>query len=829
MKLSASTDSLAGSHDALGGGFIANLRRDVRFSLRLLRKSPGFTITAVLTLALGIGANAVVFAVLNGLILRPLNVPNAGSLYGIERLGTGYQSYPDYLDLRDHNHSFDELLAYNINQADLDTGRDAFHVWIYETSGNYFDGLHVQPLMGRLFHASDEHGPNSAPYIVLSYGYWHTHFQDDPGAVGRTVQLNKYPFTIIGVVPPEFKGTLLFGSPDFYVPIVNQEQIHGESLLNVRGKRWVFELLGHLKSGVTPEQASADLNSIGSYLEKSYPKDDAKMAFSLVRPSLYGSFIGRPVRMFVTGLLLVAGLILLAVCANLGSLFAARAADRSREVALRLALGSTRKAILRQLLTEATLISIAGGAVGLAGSIVLLRQLSTWQPFPRFPVLNMPVNPDARVYVVALVLALLSGILFGMVPIRQVFKASPYEVVKTGATTPTGRRITFRDLLLVGQIAICAVLVTFSMVAVRGLMHALNSNFGFEPRNTMLANTDLSMAGYTGDKAPAMQKRMIEAMERIPGVKSVGIVDQPPLSMGGARSSIFDDKTADLTARNTLARPYTYRISPEYFESAETTLLAGRTFSWHDDKDAPRVAIVNRQFAEKVLGSATGEVGRYFKIADGTRIQVAGIVEDGKYFSLTEEQQPAMFLPILQSPASQTWLIVRANSNSEQLASAMREEMRGLDKGLPFYMEPWKQEMDGAFFASRMATVSLGLLGVMGALLSITGIFGMAAYSVSKRLRELGLRVALGAQRKEVIRAALGRAFKLLALGSVAGMLLGILGSRVLAFIVYQATPRDPLVLAGVVLIMLLLGLLATWIPSQRALAVDPLILMREE
>ena len=829
MKLSASTDSVAGSHDALGGGFIANLRRDVRFSLRLLRKSPGFTITAVLTLALGIGANAVVFAVLNGLILRPLNVPNAGSLYGLERLGTGYQSYPDYLDLRDRNRSFDELLAYNIDQADVATGRDAFHVWIYETSGNYFDGLRIRPYMGRFFHAADEHGPNSAPYIVLSYGYWHSHFQDDPGVVGRTVELNKYPFTIIGVAPPKFKGTLLFFSPDFYVPIVNQEQIHGESLLNVRGKRWVLEVLGHLKAGVTPEQAAADLNSIGSYLEQNYPKDDAKMTFNLVRPSLYGNFIGRPVQMFLAGLLLVAGLILLAACANLGSLFAARAADRSREVALRLALGSSRKGILRQLLTEAMLISVAGGVMGLVASIVLLRELSLWQPFPRFPILNIPVNPDARVYAAALLLALVSGILFGMVPVRQVFKASPYEVVKTGSTVPMGRRLTFRDVLLVAQIAICAVLVTFSMVAVRGLVRALNSNFGFEPRNTMLANTDLSMAGYTGDKAPAMQKRMITAMESIPAVKSVGMVDQPPLSMGGSRSSVFDDKTADLTARNTLARPYTYRISPKYFESAETTLLSGRTFSWHDDKDAPRVAIVNRQFAEKVLGSATDAVGKYFKIADGTRIEVAGIVEDGKYFSLTEEQQPALFLPILQSPASQTWLIVRSNSDPQQLASAMRERMRDLDKGLPFYMEPWKQEMDGAFFASRMATVSLGLLGVMGAMLSITGIFGMAAYSVSKRLRELGLRMALGAQRKEVLGAALGRSFKLLALGSVAGILLGILGSRGLAFIVYQATPRDPLVLVGVVVTMLLLGLLATWIPSQRALAVDPLILMRDE
>ena len=258
-----------------------------------------------------------------------------------------------------------------------------------------------------------------------------------------------------------------------------------------------------------------------------------------------------------------------------------------------------------------------------------------------------------------------------------------------------------------------------------------------------------------------------------------------------------------------------------------TTLLAGRTFTWHDDKNAPRVAVVNREFAGKIFGSVTNAVGRYYKMPDGTRVQVVGVVEDGKYLTLTEDQQPAMFLPFLQSPSSVTCLVVRSDRDPQQLAAAMRSKLRELDAGLPFDIQPWT--MDAALFASRVATVSLGVLGMMGAMLAITGIFGMAAYSVSKRLRELGIRIALGAQRKEVLQAALGRAFKLLAFGSAAGLLLGILATRVLAFIVYQATPRDPLVLAGVVLAMLLLGLLATWIPAQRALSVDPLILLREE
>ena len=526
--------------------------------------------------------------------------------------------------------------------------------------------------------------------------------------------------------------------------------------------------------------------------------------------------------------MLLAGLILLAACANLGSLFAAHAADRSREVALRLALGSSRNRILRQLLTEAVLISLAGGTAGLLGSVVLLRKLSTWNPFPGIPIL-LPVSPDAKVYVIALVLALVSGLLFGIVPVRQVLRADPYQIIKAG---PTGRfgRMTVRDALIVLQIAICAVLVTSSMVAVRGLVRSLYGNFGFE-RNTMLLSVDLAMAGYSGDRVPDMQRRMIDAMETIPGVERAGLVNNyPPLAYGaGSRANIFKDETRDLRQTNVAAMPYRYDISAGYFGAAGTALLMGRDFTWHDDQHAPAVAVANRAFAGKLFGSVANAVGRYFRMQDGTRVQVVGVVEDGKYLSVTEDQQPAIFLPFLRSPSSQAYVMVRSRRDPHQLAAAMRSKLRELDAGLPLDTKTWNSLLDVVLFPSRVATASLGVLGMMGAMLSITGIFGMAAYSVSKRLKELGIRIALGAPRKEVLRAALGRALKSLVFGSAAGLILGILASRVLAHIVYQATPRDPVVLAGVVLTMLLLGLLATWIPAQRALSIDPVKLLRDE
>ena len=808
------------------------LWQDLRYGVRMLKKNPGFTVVAVLTLAVAIGSNAVVFSALNGLILRPLNVPHPESLYLTQRGRDKAlnQSYPDYLDLRDRNRSFDGLVAYNISQAGLDTGKNPSRAWVYEVSWNYFDVLEIQPYLGRVIHASDEQGPNSAPYIVLTYAYWHSHFQDDRGVVGRSVQLNKHPFTIVGVTPPGFRGSVLIFSPDFFVPIVNQEQADGTNLLNDRGNRWLGSVMGRLKAGVTPRQAIADLNSIGSYLEKTYPKDDAQMSFTLAREGLPGDVFGRALEAFLTGLMLLAGLILLAACANLGSLFAARAADRSREVALRLALGAGRIRILRQLFTEAVMISLMGGAAGLWGSVVLLHWLSVWRPFPQYPV-NMPVNPDENVYAIAFLLSLASGLLFGAVPVKQVLRTDAYQIIKSGTTSTVGRQLTTRDILLGMQVALCAVLVTSSIVAVRGLVRSLHSDFGFEPRNAMLVETDLDMAGYRGDAVPAMQKRMIDAITAIPEVTAAALVSVPPLHPACCNdSNVFTDEATDLRSSNAAADAVIFSISPEYLRAAGTTLLAGRDFTWHDDKNAPRVAVLNREFARRIFGSVTNAMGRNYKLPDGKRIQVVGVVEDGKYSpNLTDPLPPAMFLPILQSPSTETYVIVRSSGNPQQLAAAIRTKLRDLDRGLSSFIQTWNQAMDGALFASRMAALSLGVLGVMGAMLSVTGIFGMAAYSVSKRLRELGIRMALGAQRREVLQAALGRACKLLAYGSAAGLLLGILAGRVLAFIVYQATPRDPLVLAGTVLAMSLLGLIATWIPAQRALSIDPMILLREE
>lgn len=809
--------------------------QDIRYAVRQLRKSPGFALTAVVTLALGIGANAIVFSVLNALILHPLNVPQAQSLYMVQRFIPGVgavpsQSYPDYVDLRDRNRSFvslateDIMLGVGVNTG----GATPSVAWPYLVSGNYFQTLGVKPYLGRFFDAADEHGDNSVPYIVLSYAYWKSHFDSDPHAVGRAVEVNGHTFTILGVAPPWFRGTLLFFAPGLYAPIVDfQEFNSGWNPLHNRGPHFTW-VIGHLRPGVSPQQATADLNTIGASLAKTYPKNDAGLKLNLARPGLVGDYFGRPARAFMLGLMLLAALILLAACANLGSLFAARAADRSREIAVRMALGSRRGRVMRQLLIEAVLVSLAGGALGLLGSVAILHWLSAWNPIPNTPI-NVPVNPDLNTYAVALGLALFSGFLFGMVPVRQVLRADPWQVIRSGSLGAGMRRFTLRDLLLAGQIAICAVLVTASLVAVRGLVRSLHSDFGFQPRGAILARTDLGMAGITGDNVQTTEKKMLTEIAQIPGVTTVGYTDRLPLSVGGNDSCVFYDSDTDFRPTNCRADAQQFDVSPDYFRAAGTSMLAGRSFTLNDAKDAPLVAVVNRKFARKIFGSVEKALGRSYKVWNGTRVQVVGVVENGKYTSLTEEQEPAMFYSFLQQPGARAWLVVRSQRDTQETAAALRETLRRLTPNLPVRIETWDQELSWALFPSRVATAALGVLGLLGAMLAVTGIFGMASYVVSKRMRELGIRVALGAKQQEVLQAALGRVFRLLALGSVAGIVVGVLATKLLSYIVYQATPKDPLVLGCVTVAMLLIGLAAASIPARRALAVDPMILLREQ
>lgn len=797
---------------------------DIRYALRALWKSPAFTLTALVTLMLGIGANVVVFGVLNAVLLRPLDVSDPQNLYQLRpKAWTSFKlvttSYPAFEDFRQRSRTFSDMAAFNgYAQARLGFGNAVRRVSGYAVTGNYFQVLGVQPEVGRFFQATDEHGPNSAPYVVLSNELWRLAFNADPGVVGTIVRLDKDPFTVVGVAPAEFHGTEHFVWPDYWIPIVNggEERLHARASLSVT-------VLGRVKPGVTPQQATEDLNAIAAQLAKEYPETDSGLPLRLVRPGLFADN-GDVIRGFLHGVTGLALLVLGAACANLASLFAARAADRSPQLALRVALGASPWRLVWQLMTEAMVVSMLGGAAGLVTASLLLRALNRWQS----PYGQAAVSVDARVYLAALTFTLVSALLCGMIPARQAWQTSPLQAMKGGAAEPMPlHRFALRDLLLGAQIAVCMLLVTASLVAVRGMLRMLRVPLGFQPQGVMLAEMDLRLVEPGGDEPLEKKKAMIEAVRNIPGVVMAGTVNRVPFSGGLRGVPVFPPGTTEFTLNNSVLAPYVFTISPGYLEAAGTRLRRGRDFSWQDTTRTPYVAIVNETFARKTWGDTPAIGQRY--ILRGHLAEVVGVAEDGKYHNIQESPQPVVYLSLSQNEPSDVIVVARSPRATNEMAATLARTLSALEPDAEIRVRSWPDALRGMLFPARAATLSLGVMGLLAAMLAVTGIFGMAAYNVSHRMKELGIRVALGARTKYVMSAAVGRPIVLLGVGSLVGLLLGVFATRLLGKIVYQANPLDPVVLGGAVFTMALLGIAASATPALRALAVDPSRLMREE
>lgn len=806
---------------------------DIRFALRVLWKTPAFTIVALLTLMLGIGANVVVFGVVNAVVLRPLAVSEPGNLYQL-RNGpwTNWKllttSYPAFQDYQTRNTAFSGMAGfYGYAAGTLHWGNGARNVAGYAVTGNYFELLGVQPEIGRLIRTEDDRGPNSAPFLVLSDTLWRTAFNADPGIVGTIVRLGKDPFTVIGVAPARFHGTEQFVWPDYYIPVVN---LFGAEYLKDRTGR-PLAVLGRLKQGVAPGQAAENLSAISAALAKEYPATDTGLPLRLVRPGLYAD-TGDVVRGSLFSVTALALLILAAACANLATLFAAHAADRSHELALRVAVGAGRWRLVRQLMTEAMVVSVLGGAIGLAAAAVLLRVLDH-ASLPTFfgassPFSEFSVGVDAKVYLVALGLTLISGLLFGMIPARTVWRSSPLQAMKSGAvdTIPV-RGFALSDLLLAAQIAICTLMVIASLVAVRSMVRLLHLPLGFQPQGIMLAEMDFTEAEPDGDPPLEKKKAMLDALRRIPGVTGVGTFSKPPFTGGLRPVSVFPPGTTEFTLNHSVLASLDKTISPGYLETAGTQLLRGRDFSWSDTEKTPFVAIVNETFARKMWGEAPA-IGQRFIFRDRLR-EVVGVMEDGKYLEMQEPAQPMVYLPLTQSENTYPYFVVRSSRAKSEMIPAIEQTLNSIEPNAPVIVQSWSDSLAGPLFPARAATVALGAMGLLATMLAATGIFGMAAYNVSRRKKELGIRVALGARAKHVLSAAVGRPIVLLGLGSLAGLVSGIFASRFLGQIVYQANSRDPLVVLGAIMTMALLGLAASALPALRAVAIDPSKLMREE
>lgn len=809
--------------------WMSGIRQDLVFALRQMRRSPGFAVTAVLTLTLGIAANVIVFGVLQAMVLRTPDVPHGDRVMtlGLTKLPFPVLAYPEIRDVRDDNTVFSAVSAYNIQNFGMEANGVTRPVWGFEVSGQYFEVVAIKPFLGRLLERADDDHPGASEAAVLSWPAWKSYFGGDPNILGKAVRMNKHPYTIVGVTPEGFYGTERFIQPAIFVPLANEASLEGVNWLEQRRNKNVFSIV-RIKDGVTLPQVQAELNAIAARIRRQYPAEEEGLGFKLARPGLMGDFLGGPARAFLAGVMVLAGIVLLAACANLGSLFAARMADRTREIAIRMAIGSSRWRILRQVLVEAFVISMLGGACACGLAWIALTGLATWHPPTDYP-MKFSVLPQPSLMLMALLISVLAGVVFAVMPLRQIFKTDPNDAIKSGGIQRfAGRRWALRDCLLAAQIALCCVTVTAAFVSLRGLGKALTMDLGFQPRNAVLTRFELSQAGYSGEAADHLQRQLLERVSQLPGVNAAGYSTRTPLDFPPT-SGVFSQQTTDLRPANKAFTTYFFNVSPGYFTAAATPLLAGRDVSFTDTAKTPAVAVVNREFARRLFPSGDA-VGRYFKNRSGLTIQIVGIVADGKYLVLSEDPQAAAFYPISQDGDTAISLIVRSRGDTADMAATIRKVVRDLDPSIPIRESGgWNSQLALNFFPSQVATVALGLFGAFGLLLSISGTFGLASYTVSKRLRELSIRVALGGQAKQILSAALGRMLILLGSGSVVGIVLGVAASRLLSAIVYQASAQDPFVLASVAFTMMLTGSLSVAGPVRRALHIDPAILLREQ
>jgi len=806
--------------------------QDLLYAFRLMRRTPGVAVTAIVSLALGIGVNALVFSVVNGLVLRPLpGVSDPDRVVFLQdRQGAG-ESFPNYLDVRDRSTAFESLAGYRIAPMSLETGATATgqprRAWGYLATGSYFDTLGVKPAAGRFFHAAEDRNQGEPALAVLSYDEWTTHFGGGQDVIGSTIRINTHPFTVIGVAPRGFFGSEIFYRPAIWVPMMMEPVIEpGHNWLNARAtfNMWV---IGRLKTGVMIPQAEANLAPITADLGRTYPWPDKTMVIHLARPGLVGNLLRTPVQAFGVAVLLLAALVLVAACANLAGLLLARGADRQREMAIRLSIGAGRRRLVRQLLTESLVLALLGGAIGAMTAAVLARALSAWQIPVTLP-MQLDVSIDWRVVVFACAISTAAGLLFGVAPARFASATDPNLALKGGVQGRAGRRWTFRDALIAVQVALCFVLVTACLLSARGLQRAISAPLGFAPEGVATASFDLGLAGYDKARGLAFQRRVAAEAARIPGATSAGLGNTLPLSMDQSHSVVY--RPGALPGDPAPATAVVYSVSPGYLKTMRIALLSGRDFDDRDTATSTPVAIVNQTFVNQVLRTDR-PIGAHFTYGPGGRvIEVIGVTADSTFETIGETPRAAAFNPEPQWYNPTTVLAVRSSLPDAQTAAALRQLVARLDPSLPLYdVEGAEAMMWWAFLPSRAAAIALGVFGLLAISLAATGLHGLVAYAVSRRAREIAIRVAVGANARDVLMAVLARTASLIAIGAVAGTGLAIAAMRLLSSVLFGVPRNDAGVLAAVAAAMVVIGLVACWAPSRRALRLQPAVLLKSE
>jgi macrolide transport system ATP-binding/permease protein len=814
-----------------------SLWKDIRYSLRGLLKRPGFTAVAIITLALGIGANSAIFSLVNTVLLRPLPVRNPEEIVSVAVRAKNDSmlafSYPNYKDFRDRNDTLSGLLLYRFAPLSLSEQGNNERVWSYEVSGNYFDMLGVQAMEGRTFRPEEDQGRLAHPVVVLSHDFWTRRFGANRDLIGKDITLNNHAFKVIGVAPPGFKGTELVYSPDMWMPIAMLEWAEpGANYLDDRSTNNFFGI-GRLKPGVRLGQAQASLNLLAQQLAKEYPDTNEGQSILLTPPGLIIPEIRGGVISFTWILMGAVGLVLFIACINIAGLLLARAADRKKEIAIRLAMGASRLRLVRQLLTESILLSTIGGAIGLGLAVWIINLLLSFRPPLDFP-LSMDIGVDWRVLLFAMTISLFTGVVFGLAPALQATRPALVPALKDTTSQSGYRRSRFRNSLVVAQLALSLVLLIAAGLVARALQHLQTMNPGFDTRNTLTMSFDLGLQGYDKEKGQQFYKDVVSRVESLPGVRSASLISSLPLSLNYNSNFVYIEGQPSERGAN-VPTAMVAAAGPKYFESMSTTLLTGREFTDQDRKDSEKVVVVNEAFVHQLLHDvkSTGDaLGRRISITEekGPFVRIVGVVKDGKYFNISEEPRPFVWGPLSQNYNSGASLIVRTTGPPQASIAAVRNAVHSIDPNLPVYdVKTMAEHMRLPLFPARIAAVVLGAFGFVALALAAIGIYGVTSYSVAQRTREIGIRMALGAQLGDVLRLIISQGLKLTALGVGLGLIGAFILTRALASLLYEVSATDPVTFVLVSVSLGVVALLASYFPARRATKVDPLVALRYE
>ncbi|HEY2461481.1 MAG TPA: ABC transporter permease [Candidatus Acidoferrum sp.] len=827
------------------------LWQDLRHATRLLRLNPGFTAVAVLSLALGIGANTAIFQLIDSVRLAALPVNNPQELtvvrIAVRKWSSGnFQgrysqlSNPLWEQIRDHQQAFSSIFAWSGNTFNLSTGGEARYAQGIYISGDFFKVLEIQPMLGRLLTSEDDRPGCGTPGAVISYNFWQREFAGRPFAIGSKLSLEGHPVSVIGITPPGFFGVEIGSSYDIAVPICSEPAIRGEnSVLNMR-HGWWLAAMGRLKPGWTLEKASAQLNAISTAaLEATVPPvykpDQVKkyMAYRLAAfPAENGfSSMRREYENPLWTLLVIAGLVLLIACANLANLMLARASAREREVAVRIAMGASRARLLRQLFVESLLLAGIGAALGIALSQLLSRFLVAFLSTQDSPV-SMKLLPDWRVLAFTAGLAVLTCLIFGLAPALRSTRVAPSSVLKSAGRgmTSTRERFGLRRILVVSQVALSLVLLVGALLFVRTLRNLTTLDPGFRQSGMLVANLDFTQLNIPADHRQQFKHDLLDRLRAIPGIESAADASIVPI----AGDSWNEDAFLEGDPKRPI-EPWFDRVSPGYFQTLHTPFLAGRDFNDHDSVTSPAVAIVNETFVRKFLNGQNA-VGVNFQIAtyiakSEPLIQIVGVVKDAKYADLREDPIPVAFVTTAQDlhPGNSAQFLISSNLPSSAILPTIKDTILQSGPSIGINFSILQEQIRLSLLRERLMATLSGFFGFLAVLLAVVGLYGVISYTVARRTNEIGIRVAFGAQRGHVIKMIMREAGLLLILGLIAGSAISLAAARTTASLLYGLKPHDPLTLVAAIIGLAIVAAIASFLPAHRASRLDPMHALREE